>query len=90
MKINIYVMEERWVIVGAVAERSACGTRTKLGKAAVVCIWGTTAGLGQLAREGPTSATTLHWEDGVEIHERYIMRVIPCNNKAWAKWIQEE
>lgn len=89
MKINIYVMEERWVIVGVVTARSACGMKTTLGKSATVRVWGTSQGLGELARSGPLGGTRLDAEpEGVVINERFVMRIIPCDMEAWKKWTQ--
>lgn len=89
MEINIYVMEERWVIVGVVQSRSVCGMKTILGRSATVRIWGTKQGLGELALLGPRESTKLDVEpDGVIINERYAMRTIPCNLEAWKKWTQ--
>lgn len=91
MQVNIYVMEERWVLVGVLRERSACGMKTVLGASATIRVWGTKEGLGELARLGPRTDTKLDPEpDGVEINERYVMRTIPCNVEAWAKWIRSQ
>ena len=54
-----------------------------------VCVrrWGTTAGLGELARTGPTKTTQLDPEgDGVLVGLLHVLRQIPCNEEASRKW----
>lgn len=84
----LYIMRERWVIYGCPRPKKSgdCSIRLILDRAGTVRVWGTTSGLGLLAREGPTGQTKLDSEpDGVEINELDIMRIIPCNEKAWEK-----
>ncbi len=86
--MNLYVMEERWVIVGEPDSTSPCGMMVTLKACGVVRIWGTSAGLGELAESGPLAATRIDREpDGVQINTRFVMRCIPCEGKAWAKWM---
>ncbi len=89
-EMYIYVMEERWVVVGVVISRSMCGMKTILGKSATVRVWGTTKGLGELARLGPRGESTKLDEEpnGVEINEGYVMRKIPCDYQMWKKWLE--
>jgi hypothetical protein len=88
MKPYIYVMRERWVIFGVEKVHPTDPTVLILETPAVVAIWGTTEGLGQLAREGPKEGTKFNKEpNGVEINRMDIMRRIPCNERAWKKWI---
>src|SRR5215475_12684027 len=49
--------------------------------------WGTTAGLGQLAREGPLAETILdHEGDGVRVNRMFLFRRIPCSLEGWSSW----
>lgn len=52
-----------------------------------VRVWGTNAGLGQLAREGPLPRTVLDPEgNGVRVNRLYVLRRIPCFEKGWSRW----
>ena len=56
-----------------------------------VCVrrWGTTAGLGEPARRGPTDSTKLDQEgDGVVLGLLHVFRQIPCTEEASRKWTQ--
>lgn len=87
-KLWIFVMEAGWVLVGEVKDETPCGSRCTLGRSAAVRVWGTDAGLGQLAREGKRDGTTLDDEpDGVELTMDYVMRRIPCNRERWLPWL---
>lgn len=85
---HIYVMERGFVLVGRVHEQSNCGLFRKLHDCAVIRRWGTTQGLGELAMKGPIpDKTILEPEpDGTEIRISACYRIIPCNEKSWAKW----
>lgn len=83
----IYVMRERWVITG-VEERTDDPLVLRLTKCSVVRVWGTERGLGQLAKDGPTSATKLDPEpDGVEINRADVYRRIPVTSSE-VRWQQ--
>lgn len=55
---RIYVLKERWVLIGTesgkTTEKTIHTTDTS-----VIRVWGTTAGLGQIALDGPTTETKL-------------------------------
>lgn len=51
---RIYVLQARWVLIGEATDHS---TYVELHNAAVIRVWGTTAGLGQIALSGPTANT---------------------------------
>ena len=54
--IKIVILQRGWVMVG-IFERN--GSDCKLHNASVIRIWGTTRGLGEIAKEGPTPKTVL-------------------------------
>ena len=58
MKKRIYVLKERWVLIGTESGKTTQNT-VYLTDAAVIRVWGTTAGLGQIALDGPTTETKL-------------------------------
>ena len=86
--INIYVMDRAFVVVGETITDD--GEWVHLKRCAVVRKYGTTHGLGQIARGGPTKETILDSEpEGTAIHLRYVLRRIPCNVSAWNKHLAE-
>lgn len=61
------------------------GDERRLHNASVIRRWGTTAGLGQLAQNGPTSDTILDPCNGVvEWHVSAQIMTISVNESAWA------
>jgi hypothetical protein len=57
----------------------------------VACIreWGTSHGIGQLAREAPRKGTVLDPEDDQTVDRIQVIRAIPCREPAWTankKW----
>ena len=54
--IKIVVLQRGWVLIGKF-ERD--GDQCKLHQASVIRNWGTTKGLGELAKDGPTSSTKI-------------------------------
>ena len=85
---KIYVMERGFVLVGRPREkRFEDSLFIVLDDPAVIRLWGTSTGLGELAMKGPTDKTVLDPEpDGTRIRLTAIYREIPCNQEAWAKW----
>lgn len=78
--IRIVILPAGWVIVGRLIQDDA---ERVLYNAAVIRIWGTSRGLGEIAEEGPTDKTvldpcgTFRWQRGTEIGQ------IDC---AYGKW----
>lgn len=54
--IKIVVLQRGWVLIGAFERYE---NNCKLHNASVIRVWGTTNGLGELAKDGPTSSTKL-------------------------------
>ena len=80
----ILVLDRGFVLVGVVRNDPSDPTRVFVDKCSCVRRWGTTAGLGQLAREGIQPDTVLDPEgDGVSVYRKIIHRAIPCNADAW-------
>lgn len=54
--MKIVVLQRGWVLIGKLERK---GDQCFLHNASVIRNWGTTKGLGELAKDGPTSNTTL-------------------------------
>lgn len=72
---QIVIAQRGWVFVGDVTRTE---TEVVIENAAVVRRWGTTDGLGQLARKGPTADTRLDACPTVRIHPLAIVATMDC------------
>ena len=79
--VKILVLQRGWVAVGRYAKD---GAEHVLTDASVVRRWGTTKGLGQLAKSGPTSSTVLDPTGIVRAHELATVLVIDADASVWA------
>ena len=90
----IYIMDRGWVLTGVFRkttkdEMIVFPTKffIMLDKCFVIRRWGTTKGIGQLAREGPTKDTVLDLEgNDIPISKLMIHHCIRCDEKAWSTW----
>lgn len=85
--LHIYVLDRGFVLLGRARPHDSGDDFSTflLDNCAVVRIWGTTDGLGQLAKDGPTKDTKLDREgDGIELTKKFIIRRIPCTGD-WSK-----
>lgn len=87
----LFVLDRGFVLVGRPRPQTPGNYEDylffTLDDCAVVRRWGTTKGIGQLAAEGPLSATVLDREpDGTLVNRLTIFRQIPCNAAKWDKW----
>lgn len=90
MKLSIFVLNRSWNLVAEWEDDPQDFLQVRLGKSAVIRRWGTTKGLGELAKGGPTVETILDEEppDGT-IRKGQIIRTLPCNQKAWTEWMSK-
>lgn len=77
---QIAVLDRGFVYVGLCAVADGVLTITK---AQNVRRWGTSAGLGQLAQQGPQSATKLDAAGTVRAPLSSVMHLIDCTATAW-------
>lgn len=85
--MNIYVMTNGFIVCGQPREAGP-GAILTLDNCGVVRRYGTTKGIGELAERGPLGETVIDSEpDGTTVNMLYVMRVLPCNEPAWSKWI---
>lgn len=79
--IKIVILQRGWVMVGRF-ERT--GSDCKLHDASVIRVWGTTKGLGEIAKGGPTKTTILDKTYGVvEFDYLTVVATIACSEDKW-------
>ena len=76
---KIVVITSGWVVIGDVTEHN---DRLTIDDASVIRVWGTTAGLGDIALNGPTSSTILDPAGVVEVYNHAVIMQIPCTYDA--------
>lgn len=80
--IRIVVLQRGWIVVGNFFQQ---GSQCWLENAAVVRKWGTSKGLGEIAKNGPTENTVLDPSPPVRFHEMVVVAMIDCENSKWEK-----
>jgi hypothetical protein len=81
--LKIVVLQRGWVMIGYL-ERN--GSECKLHNASVIRNWGTTKGLGELAKEGKLANTKLDKCNGlVEFDYLTVVCSISCEVSKWEK-----
>ena len=77
---KIVILQRGWVFVG---DFYKVGSHCRLENAACVRRWGTTKGLGELAKKGPLSNTVLDPCPTVRFHELTVIATVDCAEEAW-------
>ncbi len=78
---KIVILQRGWVMVGKL-ERN--GSECKLHQASVIRNWGTTKGLGEIAKTGPTPSTKIDKCNGlVEFDYLTVVASICVNEESW-------
>lgn len=84
--IKIVILQRGWVMVGKF-ERT--GNDCELKEASVIRRWGTTRGLGQITKDGPTSSTQLDPCNGpVRFDYLTVVAMLDCNDEVWKKHLK--
>ena len=78
--LKIVVLQRGWVAVGRVKRDGDYVTMTD---AAIIRRWGTNAGLGQLALEGPMPETILDRCPPIKCHALTIVLEMECREASW-------
>lgn len=79
--IKIVILQRGWIVVGRF-ERN--GSDCKMSNASVIRTWGTTNGLGEIAKNGPTGSTKLDKCYGVvQFDYLTVVATIDCEQKEW-------
>ncbi len=79
--VRIVILQRGWVMVGRFSQT---GTSCLLEDAAVIRIWGTSRGLGEIALSGPTSKTILDKAGTVRFHELTVVASLDCETDKWS------
>ncbi len=82
--IKIVILQRGWVFIGRYYQD---GPHCELRSAYCIRRWGTTEGLGQLAREGKQSDTILEKTPIVKFHELTVVATIDCEESKWKSLI---
>ena len=81
--IKIAILQRGWVIVGRF-ERNNVSSDCKMSNASIIRIWGTTNGLGEIAKNGPTDKTKLDKCYGiVQLDYLTVVATIDCDQAKW-------
>ena len=79
--IKIVILQRGWIMVGRFEKN---GTDCKLHDASVIRSWGTTKGLGEIAKNGVTDKTILDKCYGVvEFDYLTVVAMVACENNKW-------
>lgn len=77
---RIVILQRGWVVVGKV---TLDGAEYVIKDARVIRNWGTTKGLGEIAKNGPTDKTVLDPSNTVRCHSLAVVAQIDCEECKW-------
>jgi hypothetical protein len=86
--IRICILQRGRVVVGEF-ESDGVTSWSRVKRCACVRLWGTSAGLGQLAKEGPLPDTVLDPQPETEWPTLATVETIKCNPEKWESVIAE-
>ncbi len=72
---KIIVVQAGWVVIGEVFYH---GDIVRVEDASVIRVWGTIAGLGEIALKGVTKDTVLDAAGVIEVHKHAVIMQIDC------------
>lgn len=82
MEKRIVIVQSSWVFIGDYQRDDKLGC-VRLTDASCIRVWGTTAGLGQLALKGKTKETVLEFTGVVEVPMGSVVATILCEPEVW-------
>ena len=82
--IRIAVLQRGWIVVGYYKKE---GDMCILSHCAIFRNWGTTKGLGQIAKEGPTKDTILDKCEDIEWHILTGIFTMRCVEEVWKSFL---
>ena len=78
---RIFILQRGWVFVG---DGYQSGENIEIKNAAVIRVWGTTKGLGELAEKGPIKDKTIIDPcPNVHVHELAVVAMLDCVEEHW-------
>lgn len=84
-QIWIVVAQRGWVCVGEIYHK---GSQVSVKNSSIIRRWGTTKGLGEIAKDGPTDKTVLDPSGLISIHELAIVMMMGCDQEKWKPYIK--
>ncbi len=78
--VKIVVCDRGFVLIGRVTIKDNYVT---ISNCSCVRTWGTTSGLGQIAKNGPTTKTKLDEQPTTTVHELQVVMMIDCEESKW-------
>lgn len=79
---NIVVLQRGWVVVGDLYKK---GEQYFLENSSIIRNWGTSKGIGEIAKNGPTDKTILDPTPEINFHELTTILIIKCEESKWVK-----
>lgn len=79
-RVSIVVLQRGWVAVGYLKRNES---QCVLEKTAIIRVWGTTKGLGEIAFAGPTKNTILDKCPDIHFHELTAVLIMDCIKEKW-------
>ena len=76
----IVVCDRGFVLYGRI---SIAGGYVTIRNCQCIRRWGTTRGLGQLAKDGPQADTKLDPQPTTRVHELQVVQIIDCEGEKW-------
>jgi hypothetical protein len=83
-ELQIVVVQSGWVFVGKTKD-ALDSSYVTLSGASCIRVWGTKAGLGELAYRGPQKETILDKCGTVRVPRTSVVAVILCDKSVWPK-----
>ena len=77
---KIVILQRGWIAFGRFFQN---GSECRLENATIIRNWGTTRGLGEIAKEGPTSKTKLDPCPPLDFHELTTIARMDVNEEKW-------
>lgn len=80
--MQIVILQRGWIVIGLLTRK---GNECRVENASVIRFWGTTKGLGEIAKNGPTEKTVLDPCPTVRFHYLTMVAQMDCSECKWQK-----
>lgn len=89
-KRMILVLQRGWVVVGEIHHHPEGSLFLSLTNGGDIRRWGTTKGLGELAKRGPLPSTAIDRHETEAIVPLFsVIKMHECNEEAWKQWFSQ-